>query len=74
MLVGGVSANEELKKEFQKRIKKNFKNVNFVFPSLKYTGDNAAMIAMAGAYHFLKNKKKLKTYKDIKVNSSLEFK
>jgi N6-L-threonylcarbamoyladenine synthase len=74
MLVGGVSANKELKNEFQKRIKQNFKNINFVFPSLKYTGDNAAMIAMAGAYHFLKNKKKFKTYKDIKVNSNLEFK
>ena len=74
MLVGGVSANKELKNEFKKRIKKESLSINFIFPPLKYTGDNAAMIAMAGAYNFLNNKKKLKTYKNIKVNANLEFK
>ena len=71
MLVGGVSANDQLKKEFKKRINPRIK---FVYPSLKYTGDNATMIALAGMYYFLKNKKKLKNYKNIKISSSLEFK
>lgn len=74
LLVGGVSANDKLKKEFQARIKKEHLEIDFVFPKLKYTGDNAAMIALAGAYNFLKNKKKLKTYRDIKVEAQLEFK
>ena len=80
MLVGGVSANNELKREFSEKIGKErlnnieWKNIKFVFPSLKYSGDNATMIALAGVYHFLKNKKNLKNYKKIKVDSSLTFK
>lgn len=80
VLVGGVSANNELKKEFSKKIKKEtlsnneWKKINFVSPSLKYTGDNATMIALAGVYHFLKNKKNLKNYKKIKIDSSSAFK
>ncbi len=74
MLVGGVSANNRLKKEFESKIRKEENNIKFIFPELKYSGDNAAMIATAGVFHFLKNKKKLKNYKNIKVDSSLEFK
>jgi N6-L-threonylcarbamoyladenine synthase len=74
MLVGGVSANNELKREFQKKIKKEKEKITFIYPPLKYTGDNAAMIAIAGVYHFLKNKKNLKTFKNIKPSSSLRLK
>jgi N6-L-threonylcarbamoyladenine synthase len=73
ILVGGVSANTELKKEFNKRVQSEFKNINFIFPSLKYTGDNATMIALAGIYHFLYNKKNIKNYKKIKISSNLNL-
>lgn len=73
ILVGGVSANSELKKEFDRRVKDEFKNINFIFPSLKYTGDNAVMIALAGIYHFLYNKKNIKNYKKIKISSNLNL-
>lgn len=52
LLAGGVSANQKLKTELQTVCKKN--NLPFFFPELKYTGDNAAMIA-AAAYYKLQN-------------------
>ncbi|MDD3711145.1 MAG: tRNA (adenosine(37)-N6)-threonylcarbamoyltransferase complex transferase subunit TsaD [Patescibacteria group bacterium] len=73
VLVGGVSANMKLKEELEKKIKQEFKNINLVYPSLKYTGDNATMIALAGIYHFLYNKKNIKNYKKIKINSNLNL-
>lgn len=73
-LAGGVSANKELKKEFEILIKKELPKVNFIFPPLEYTTDNATMIAMAGVYNFLKNKKAKINYKKLKVQSSLELK
>ena len=48
---GGVSANTLLRKKF-----KRWKNVNFFFPSIQYTNDNAAMIA-TWAYLRLKHDK-----------------
>lgn len=75
MLVGGVSANSELKKTFINKIKKDpsLKYLNFVAPALKYSGDNATMIALNGIFHFLKNKKNLKNYKNLKISSDLEL-
>ncbi len=73
LLVGGVSANNELKKAFEQKIKKDFQNIKLLYPSNRYTGDNAVMIALAGIYHFLYNKKSLKDYHKIKINSNLEF-
>lgn len=75
MLVGGVSANLELKKTFIKKINQDpdLKHLNFAAPSLKYSGDNATMIALNGVFHFLKNKKNLKDYKSLKISSNLEL-
>ncbi|MCK9393673.1 MAG: tRNA (adenosine(37)-N6)-threonylcarbamoyltransferase complex transferase subunit TsaD [Candidatus Paceibacterota bacterium] len=41
---GGVSANKKLKKEIRAIAKK--KNINFSAPKIKYSADNAAMIAI----------------------------
>jgi len=50
---GGVSANKELKKELRK-ITKNL-NIPFLYPKLKrMTGDNAAMIGIAGYFEYQK--------------------
>ncbi len=48
---GGVSANSEIRKEFL-QLKNN--NINVFLPKIKFTTDNAAMIAVAGYYKFLK--------------------
>jgi N6-L-threonylcarbamoyladenine synthase len=54
MLAGGVSANRALQEnliEQSKEIK-----IPFFYPELKYTGDNAAMIAVAAYYNIMMKK------------------
>lgn len=53
MLGGGVSANSYLKDSLSSRAKDI--NLPFFYPELKFTGDNAAMIA-AAAYYKIKSK------------------
>ena len=54
MIAGGVAANKQIKESLAAECQKL--NIPFFAPELKYTGDNAAMIATA-AYYKLKNKK-----------------
>ena len=54
MLTGGVAANLELRKQMSKKLKADAPRVNFIIPDLKYTTDNAAMIAAAGYYKALR--------------------
>lgn len=75
MLSGGVSANQLLREELQKNCQKY--DLKFYCPDLKYTGDNAAMIALAGYYRFLKlkNKKRLlANWQKIKPEANWEIK
>ena len=51
ILGGGVSANQELQRRFQVEVSDNFPQLKFLYPELSMTGDNAAMIAIAGYYH-----------------------
>ncbi|MBU1202543.1 tRNA (adenosine(37)-N6)-threonylcarbamoyltransferase complex transferase subunit TsaD [Patescibacteria group bacterium] len=55
LLAGGVSANSFLKASLASRAKEI--DLPFFYPELKFTGDNAAMIAVA-AYYNIKDKKK----------------
>jgi N6-L-threonylcarbamoyladenine synthase len=73
LLVGGVSANKALKKELNAKIRKKYPDINFIAPSLKYSGDNAVMIALAGTYHFSKNPKRMRDYKSVKISSNLSL-
>jgi N6-L-threonylcarbamoyladenine synthase len=69
-IVGGASANKTLRSEFEKLSKKfNFK---LFYPEMKYTSDNAAMIARA-AIELYKNKKFV-NFKDIKIIPRVNFK
>ena len=52
VLAGGVSANSYIRKEFL-----NIENIKVYMPNLKLCTDNAAMIASAGYYNFIKGKK-----------------
>lgn len=47
MLVGGVSANQFLREQMQQMTGEEF-GLSIYLPPLSYTGDNAAMIAVAG--------------------------
>jgi N6-L-threonylcarbamoyladenine synthase len=53
ILGGGVTANQKLRRKFQKKLKKTNKSFNFYPPLLKYTTDNAMMIALAGFFDYL---------------------
>lgn len=52
ILAGGVSANTKLREEFSGKARKE--KLNLLISPLAYTGDNAAMIALAGYFHAIK--------------------
>ena len=68
-IVGGASANKRVREEFEK-LSKEF-NFNLLYPDMKYTSDNAAMIARA-AIEMYKNKEFV-NYKDLDVKPRVEF-
>jgi len=74
MLAGGVSANQELRKQLATSIKNNFSNIQYLIPDSQYCIDNAAMIAMAGYFRYKKNKADLKNnWKKIEAKANLKL-
>ncbi len=71
MLAGGVAANKRLREVLQKNVEEKLSNVRFMMPELKYTTDNAAMIASAGI--FRAKKKDFINRKDLRANCNFEF-
>ena len=69
ILAGGVSANMGIRNRFKELCEEN--NINYIFPSIKYSTDNAAMIASSGYYAYLDNR-----FSDLTLNpvSSVELK
>ena len=69
ILAGGVAANTGIRNKFEELCKEN--NINYIFPSIKYATDNAAMIASSGYYAYLDNR-----FSDLTLNpiSSCELK
>jgi len=60
ILGGGVAANKELRKQLQQKMPFNCDSryvINLLMPEMEFTGDNAAMIALAAYFRWLKNKK-----------------
>jgi len=55
VMAGGVAANSHLRGALAELCKK--KGVKFLTPSLKLCGDNAAMVAAAGYFEFVKGKR-----------------
>ena len=54
IVAGGVAANKHLRKELIKTINSRRLPLKTFFPEKSFTGDNAAMIAVAGYFHALK--------------------
>jgi len=72
MLTGGVSANEELRKQLEKAIEEKLPPTTYhLTPNQKYTTDNAAMIAAAGYYKALR--KEFIKWQNLKVDCNLEL-
>ena len=55
ILAGGVAANDLLRKEIKE--KANILNIKVFYPSISLCTDNAAMVASAGYYKYIENKK-----------------
>jgi len=73
MLAGGVAANIELRKQLGEAVKINLPKANYHMPNIKYTTDNAAMIAAAG-YFAYKYKNNIKTdWSKIRVDCNLSL-
>lgn len=51
ILGGGVSANQELRKQFKNKLEKELPEVKFFVPEIKLSTDNALMTAITGFYH-----------------------
>jgi N6-L-threonylcarbamoyladenine synthase len=66
ILGGGVTANQKLREKFQEKLKKQNKPFNFYLPLLKYTTDNAMMIALAGFFNY--SSLRLKQLQNLKWN------
>jgi len=66
LLSGGVSANKLLRSRLHQAATEN--NFQYSQPPLEFTGDNGAMIAMAGYFKFMKNKKG--AWEDIKMDAN----
>lgn len=54
LLVGGVSANRQLREDLASAIKHELPSVRFLKPDPKLSTDNGAMIAAAGAWYIIK--------------------
>jgi len=67
LLAGGVSANNELRKQLKQAAKKE--KIEFLVPEKIFCTDNAAMIAAAAYF----NQKKAKGWKNIEANANLKL-
>jgi N6-L-threonylcarbamoyladenine synthase len=71
MLTGGVAANKELRRQMEEKIKALIPDASFAVSDLKYTTDNAAMIAAAGYFQLVR--KRLVKWQKLKADSNLSF-
>ena len=67
VVCGGVSANSYIREKFKEEGSKN--NIEIYYPKLEYCTDNAAMIAVAGHYNYLKG-----NVADLKLNAIANLK
>ena len=67
LLSGGVSANTLLRERM--RLMAHELTITYAQPDLKWTGDNAAMIAIAGYY----SKEKATSWEDVAMNANLRL-
>jgi len=68
---GGVVANEELRKQFQEKIRKEIPNTEYLMPDTKYCTDNAVMVVIAAYFH--RQEVKRVNWKKIAVDANLKI-
>jgi N6-L-threonylcarbamoyladenine synthase len=71
MLAGGVAANSTLREVLNEKVKTKLAKASLLIPDLKYTTDNAAMVATNGYFRF---KNGFSTsYQQVKADPNLTF-
>ncbi len=70
ILGGGVTANDELRKQFKEKIEKEIPNTKYLIPDTKYCTDNAAMIAATAYFH---RKEAVRNWQKIKADANLRI-
>ncbi|MEI7621247.1 MAG: tRNA (adenosine(37)-N6)-threonylcarbamoyltransferase complex transferase subunit TsaD [Candidatus Moraniibacteriota bacterium] len=78
LLAGGVSANTQLRQQLGSAIEHKLPNVSYCIPALTLTGDNATMIASAGAFRWQKmnasgKKSTLQNWKTLQPKANLSI-
>lgn len=78
MIAGGVSANQELRKQLGEAIKKNLPDTKYQIPDIGYSIDNAAMIAVAGFFRWQKmtstqKKSAFDSWKKLQADANLKL-
>ena len=79
ILGGGVTANNELRKQFQEKVKKELPNIQYLTPNIKFCTDNAAMVAATAFFHRKLEKAAFakasasQSWQKIKVNANLKI-
>lgn len=78
LLAGGVSANQELRKQLGEKIKETLKDTSYIIPNTLYSIDNSAMIAAAGYFRYqkmsLSQRKTLKdNWKNLQADANLKL-
>jgi N6-L-threonylcarbamoyladenine synthase len=69
ILGGGVSANNELRKQFKNKLEKESPDIKFLVPKPNLSTDNALMCAITGFYH----KKDIKDWRKIEADGNLRI-
>ncbi len=71
LLAGGVSANKKLRDEFKLQASKM--KINLMLSPLEFTGDNATMIALAGAIQYKNKSVNVNAWRTINANANWEL-
>jgi N6-L-threonylcarbamoyladenine synthase len=73
LLGGGVAANEELRKQLEKKIQKEIPNTKYHIPNTEFCADNAAMIALTALLKNRSLKLEKLNWQKITANSNLRL-
>ena len=71
ILGGGVAANNELRKQFNYKLKTINYKLNFLVPPKNFCTDNAVMVGITGYFHYSKGESR--NWQKISVNANLRI-
>jgi len=67
ILGGGVTANKELRKQLEEKIKKEISDIQYLIPDIKLATDNAVMVAITGCFHKPEKIEKIKAKANLRL-------